>query len=257
MSLYSLLREISLRQCRQWLCSSAFKKRPLIYVPDPLQVSGRWIGFAEAVWVGPRSMQSKTTLKSVYPSLQIFFCEQIGLEECPRDILLQELQNVCLRVGDATLDEATHCRVHDILHDLSLVLKAFASSPSPTAQGPEWFEKLRDMKFIPVALHTTDGRIQEVRLRRLQEDFCIPEDTRGFLASLFYDEVYMVTRPPEGSTGTWKSLLRLFRSEWFSDVKFLEDSVKQDLEEDSNIDNRTPNLALSSHYRERLPLLIR
>lgn len=91
---------------------------------------------------------------------------------------------------------------------------------------------------------------------RVDGEFYVPENPAGPLAHLFCDAVPMLSQPPDGSLSGWGSLLRLFRSEWLSGVKFLEPSIKQDVEED-DAGARTPNVTLSNYYKARVPFLAR
>lgn len=96
-------------------------------------------------------MRLRVALRMEYPSLEGFFCDQIELAACPKDILLQELRVLCSSVGDAPLDAETHERVHDILHEISGVVRAVSARHSPPKEI-DWLQQLRSLQFVPVAL---------------------------------------------------------------------------------------------------------
>lgn len=201
-------------------------------------------------------MRLRVALRMEYPSLEGFFCDQIELAACPKDILLQELRVLCSSVGDAPLDAETHERVHAILHEISGVIRA-VTAPHGPSRKIDWLRRLHELQFVPVALPLpAEGKIQEFRLMRVNGEFYVPENPDGLLAHLFCDAVPMLSQPPDDFLFGWRALLRLFRSEWLADVKFLEPSIKQDVEED-DADARTPNVTLSNHYKARVPFLAR
>ncbi|KAJ3535491.1 hypothetical protein NM688_g6968 [Phlebia brevispora] len=232
---------------------SAFKNEDLIYVPPQRHPdsAGKWISSTDAVWDGPSSMRSRSTLRGLYPSLRQFFCEQIIIPPCPPDILYQELKTVSELYTDRPLDAAAHQQVHEILSDLGRLVSA--SSFARTADRLDWLKKLRHIAFVPVDI-PSQSLAKEIWLRRLDDEFYVP-DVDGSLASIFAGHVPLLSLPPLGSRGTLPRLYSLFQSEWLNCTKFLHTMVTKQVAQDGV--DRTPRVDLATHYRSRVPYMIR
>ncbi|KAJ6590013.1 hypothetical protein DFH09DRAFT_1074494 [Mycena vulgaris] len=164
---------------------TAFDEDRLILVAQ-LELSSepkaRWLSKSDVVWGGPPSMRSKPDLKRSYPQLHKFFRTQLQIQDCPSDILSQELAG--LAGSGSAISNEDHTRVCHILDDISSIV---AQSNRDRKAIPPWISKLAAQPIFPVRRAGTE----DLQLRKLDDRFYVP-DKSGRRLEMFGSRVDML-----------------------------------------------------------------
>lgn len=202
-------------------------------------------------------MRLRHPLISIYGMFQTFFRAQLKVQDCPSDILVQELQAVYAHHGDAAIDDTVLTRVHHILSDLDGTLEKLQSSSfvDNTVLWVPWLQMLWNVHFVPV--REPSGCIQ---LKGMDYPFYVP-DVNEDLATLFRNDVPMLSGPPQKSPVDLLRLHRLFLhlNDSFGHglirFRFLDAEVKKVLVGAAS--SQTHDLTLSERYQTKVRYITR
>lgn len=204
-------------------------------------------------------MRSKYALVTTYDSLQTFFRKQVNVQDCPDDILLQELQSISSSHANKPVDDVVVMQIFDILSDLHKQLKRIHTSRP--VKVPPWFRELLNVHFVPV-----QDSSWKTTLNKMEDKFYVP-DANEDLAYLFQGRVPMLYLPSAQKSLTDRLRIRGLLDQLTDTFKltsyrpsgiefnFLESVVKKELAGD--ISSRYPNVMLSERYQSKVPYISR
>lgn len=191
----------------------AFRKFPLIYNHKKKV----WCAFADAVWTGPPNMRFKTSVQTLYPHQEAFFCRHLNLAKPSHAVLIvDEVEQFVGQVQDKPLAAAGLKQGMEILSDLSRFIH---QHPEEVLQDDGPLRVLRNLRIFPVRLPDTG----EVVLRRVTDQpFYVP-DVKDQYKQLFNQSVPLLVV----NTAVEHSKLRaLLDCDIFIGLVRLEDAVK-------------------------------
>lgn len=142
-----------------------------------------WIDFSRVVWDGPPSLQFKHSLSRCYPSLELFFRQQLCINQPSLSkLLIEDIKTYIAGLGTTTLasEQAfiTKRCIYEYLRDLSNIMRDYPASERDLSD-------LRGLKIFPVETPS-----QKIVLRASHERFYIPDTVQhSHLVELFRNQV--------------------------------------------------------------------
>ncbi|KAJ7655660.1 hypothetical protein DFH06DRAFT_1046179 [Mycena polygramma] len=218
---------------------TAFNEGNLIFVEATSGEEERWLSISDVVWSGPPSMVSKLALKRTYPGLENFFRIHLAIPDSPDDILMKEL----VAMTGSVISDEDHKRVSHILRDISDIIAQRANDKVP---NPPWISELATHRIFPVRLAAS----KELRLRKLDEKFYIPDNSRLFF-DMFGSRLDMLELDKKVSVSAIKSLLD-FHQQLHS--HYLDVAVSR---EPSPVSEGVPDVESQEGFLARIPFVER
>ncbi|KZT00826.1 uncharacterized protein LAESUDRAFT_764281 [Laetiporus sulphureus 93-53] len=220
---------------------SAFKDYPLLYVPRAREGgSHTWLALRDAYWDGPRSLRSKVLVKRLYPTLEDFFRDKLGMQNASLQTLVDEFKNLANQWNGKPLPESTILNIEGKLLEITDYLvrdmKA-ASTLSPLAQQP----------IFPVFL---PGKRDSPRLQAMGL-FYVP-DRSGKYADHFLDRVPLLAVSAMLSIVRIQPLLDSVI--WKQSALYLENSVRSQTKASGT---RTEDTQAMQQFKSRLEYIER